>query len=175
MSDTDTITISGHAFQVPVRYAEGHELTAGEASALNQTYHENLRNNFAKKVKEGVEANVGLDILQQQLDAYAAEYEFGVRAAGGGAPRDPVMSEAMSIAKGIIRQALKKKGKKVSEVDPKAITEAAHKLIARDGSIMETAKQRVAEAQAAAGEDLSDLIADLPAAPPKAQPQTAAA
>lgn len=165
MPDTDTITIAGHAFTVPTRYAEGHELTAGEASALNQTYHENLRNNFAKKVKDGTEANVGVEVLQSQLDTYAAEYEFGVRTGGGGAPRDPVMSEAMNIAKGIIRQALKKKGKKITEVDPKAITEAAKTLIGRDAAIMETARARVAEAQAAAQEDIGDLLDNLPAKP----------
>lgn len=160
----EQITIAGHSFNVPVRYEEGHELTAGEASALNQTYHENLRNNFAKKVKDAG-ASADVPALQAELDAYAAAYAFGVRTGGGGAPRDPVMAEAMSIAKGIIRAALKKKGKKVSEVDPKAINDAAKKLIDRDHSITETAKARVAEAQAAASEDLSDLIADLPAKP----------
>jgi len=164
----ETITIAGYSFNVPVRYEEGHELTAGEASALNQTYHENLRNNFAKKVKETVEKGGTAESLQTELDAYAAAYAFGVRTGGGGAPRDPVMAEAMSIAKGIIRAALKKKGKKVSEVDPKAINEAAKKLIDRDSTIVETAKARVAEAQAAASEDLSDLIADLPAKPQEA-------
>ena len=47
-ASTDEITIAGQVFSVPVRYAAGHVLTEGEASALNQTYHENLRNNFAR-------------------------------------------------------------------------------------------------------------------------------
>jgi hypothetical protein len=64
----EQITISGHSFNVPVRYEEGHELTAGEASALNQTYHENLRNNFAKKVKD---AGDGADVAALQAELAA--------------------------------------------------------------------------------------------------------
>src|SRR6476646_11844528 len=75
----DEITIQGQVFRVPLRYAAGHTLTEGEASALNQTLHENLRNNFAKKVNEGTEAGVPKETLQQQLDDYANDYQFGVR------------------------------------------------------------------------------------------------
>lgn len=166
---TETITISGHAFQAPVRYEEGHELTAGEASALNQTYHENLRNNFAKKVKDAVDANAfDPAAFQTQFDDYAASYAFGVRTGGGGAPRDPVMSEALRIAKDQIKAALKKKGRKVSEVEASAINEAAKKLVGQNPAILELARQRVAEQQAAATEDLSSLVADIPQKPAEA-------
>ena len=57
--DFSTITIAGHAFQAPIKYAEGDTLEANEAGALNQTYHENLRNNFAKRVQEALDANGG--------------------------------------------------------------------------------------------------------------------
>lgn len=158
---TEQITIAGHVFNVPVRYAEGHELTAGEASALNQTYHENLRNNFAKSVKEALEAGAfDQGSFQEKLDEYALSYQFGVRSGGGGRTTDPVMAEAMNIARGMIRAKLREQKRK--NVDPKAINEAAKNLIAKRADIMELARQRVAEQQAAASEDLSDLVADLP-------------
>lgn len=162
----EQITIAGKVFNAPLRYEEGHELTAGEASALNQTYHENLRNNFAKKVKEAVDAGAFDEAaFQSEFDAYANTYAFGVRTGGGGATRDPVMAEAMNIAKNQVRAAVKKKYGKVTAAEPSAITEAAKKLIAKDPRIMELAKARVAEAQAAAADDLSDLIGDIPLKP----------
>lgn len=158
----EQITIQGKIFNAPLRYEEGHELNAGEAAALNQTYHENLRNNFAKRVKEATDnGSYSQEALQEEFSKYAEDYEFGVRT-GGGAPRDPVMQEAMNIARGQIKAALKKKNRKLSEIDASAITEAAKKLIAKTPAIMDLAKQRVAEAQAAASDDLDDMISDLP-------------
>src|SRR5882724_10133517 len=104
-SQVEQITIAGSTYNVPVRYEEGHELTAGEASALNQTFHENIRNNLAKLAKDGL-------LTQEKVDEYSGTYQFGVRAAGAGVSRDPVMSEAMRIAKKQIAELLKKSGKK---------------------------------------------------------------
>jgi len=157
----EQITIAGKTFNAPLRYEEGHELSAGEASALNQTYHENLRNNFAKRVKDATEAGAfDQDAMQSEFDAYAAEYQFGVRT-GGGATRDPVMSEALNIARGMIRAALKKKGLAQKSVEPAVITAKAKELIGKRPEIMELAKTRVAEAQAAASDDLSDFVSDV--------------
>ena len=177
---TETITIAGQPFEAPLRYAEGHELTAGEASQLNQVLHENLRNNFAKKVKEAVEANAfDAAAFQQSFNEYADTYEMGERVGGGGGSRDPIMTAAMNIAREIIRTALKKKGKKISEVDPKAINEAARTLIskgdARSEEIMAQARQRVEDAKSAADADLLDLVADMPDKPAKEDPAQAAA
>lgn len=155
----EQITIAGHVFNVPVRYEEGHELTANEASALNQTYHENLRNNFAKRVedkKDGAERIENEDVLaslQADLDKYAEDYEFGVRT-GGGAVRDPVVSKAMQIAKDKVLEAMKKKGIKQKDVEPKAITERAKKAIAEHPEIMELARAQVAELQSIAALEL---------------------
>jgi hypothetical protein len=161
----EQITISGHAFNVPVRYEEGHELTAGEASALNQTYHENLRNNFAKKVKDAG-GSPDLASLQTELDTYASDYQFGVRVAGVGVSRDPVMAEAMRIAKKQVSELIKKAGKKPSDYEPAAISTAAKGLIDKDSQILAIAKSRVAEQQALAGEDVGDLLSSLtPKAP----------
>lgn len=156
----EQITIAGKVFSAPVRYEEGHELNANEAAALNQTYHENLRNNFAKRVKDAIEAgSFDEEAFQTEFDAYAQAYEFGVRTGGGGVTRDPVMSEALNIARGKIKAALKKKSQSATAA---AITEAAKRLVAKNPALLELARQRVAEAQAAASDDLESLIADLP-------------
>lgn len=166
----EQITIAGKTFNAPVRYAEGHELTEGEASALNQTYHENLRNNFAKKVKEAVEAgSFDQSAMQTTFDAYAAEYAFGVRTGGGGgAPRDPVMAEALKIAKAILKDKMKAAGKKPNDYSAEAITNAAKALIQRDEKIMETARARISEQKSLASDDLEDLIGGMTAKPAEA-------
>lgn len=157
----EQITIAGEVFNAPLRYEEGHELTAGEAGALNQTYHENLRNNFAKRVKDAKEnGGFNLEVLQTEFDEYAKEYVFGVRT-GGGPVRDPVMAEAMTIAKSRVRAAIKAKGIKQTDVTAAAVTEAARKFIAKNPQILEQARQRVEEAQAAATADLDDLVASM--------------
>lgn len=156
---SEQITIGGNTYNVPLRYEEGHELSAGEASALNQTFHENIRNNLAKQAKDG-------NLTQEAVDAYAASYQFGIRS--GGASRDPVQSEAMRIAKSKITAALKAAGKKVGDLETSQINEAAKALVERDPSITELAKARVAEQQQLAVGDLSDIIGSIAA---KAQPE----
>ena len=161
----EQITIAGHVFNVPTRYEEGHELTANEAAALNQTFHENLRNNFAKKVedkKDGMERIEDDDVLtdlQSQLDEYAEQYEFGAPGARGA--RDPILSEAMKLAKDKIWEALRARGKKRKDVEASAVTELAKKYLAKHPETMQLARQRVAEAQAAASGDLEDLVANI--------------
>jgi hypothetical protein len=149
-----------------MRYEEGYELTAGEASALNQTYHENIRNNLAKLAKEGL-------LTQEKVDEYAAGYQFGVRSAGAGVSRDPVMSEAMRIAKKQIAELLKKSGKKVGDYTVETINGAAKALLAKDPAIMDLAKQRVEEQQALASADLGDILSGLAEKPAEAPAQAA--
>ena len=163
----EQITIAGSAFNVPVRYEEGHELTAGEASALNQTFHENIRNNLAKLAKDGL-------LSQEKVDEYAANYQFGVRAAGAGVSRDPVMSEAMRIAKKQIAELLKKSGKKVGDYTVETINGAAKALLAKDPAIMDLARQRVQEQQALASQDLGDILSGLAEKPAEATAAQAA-
>jgi hypothetical protein len=161
----DQITIARHTFNVSDRYEEGHELTANEASALNQTYHENLRNNFARTVEKvangGSLTDDQLSELQDQLDTYAASYEFGVRVGGGG-PRDPVLSEAMKISKDKVYEAMRKKGIKRKDADSSKITELAKKVLEKyRDEIMSLARERVEQAQAVAAGDLDELVAAL--------------
>lgn len=155
------LTINGNTYTVMERYEEGQEITAGEASALNQTLRENVRNNLSKK--EG--------LTQEQIDAYASEYQFGVRVAGAGRVADPVMAEYLRLAKTKIKDLLKAKGKKA---DAEQITEAAKNMLngPHGAPLWELAQKRVAEAQSVAGEALDDVIAGIPekAAEPAQQP-----
>ena len=68
----------------------------------------------------------------------------------------------MSIAKAMINAVLKKKGIKINSVDAAAKTAKARELIEKRTEIMELARQRVAEAQAAASSDLDDFVNDMP-------------
>lgn len=158
---SETIVIQGLEFNVPAPYVAGHVLSENEASALNGLLHENLRNNFAAKVKkarEGVPEGEAVDIaaLQAELDTYASTYEFNVRRAGGGGgvKRDPVEREALKLAKDAIYNALKAKGKKRKDYTVEQIEEAAEKLLASDkgASIRAAAEARVKAAQAVADE-----------------------
>jgi hypothetical protein len=154
-------TIAGHIFSIPMPYVEGHVLTGGEASALNQTFAENARNNFASKVKEAVEAGTfDLQVFQGNLDDYLADYEFGVRRGGGGRSGDPVQAEAMAIAREKVRQAVRAKGHNLKDVPASQITELAKGLLANEkyaDSIMSAARARVAAQQEVADIELGDL------------------
>ena len=123
------ILIQGLEFSVPAPYNPGpHELTEGEAKTLNQTLAENLRNNFAGKMKDGAIPEAELD---SKFAEYAASYAFGVRAGGGGGSRDPVEVEAMNLARDAIKKGIQnlfasgKSTKKVGDYSAKAISEAA--------------------------------------------------
>jgi hypothetical protein len=167
----DQITIQGHTFRVPIRYAAGHQLNEGEAGALNQTLHENLRNNFAKKVSEGVEAGVGLDVLQSQLDDYANDYQFGVRTGGGGFRGDPVMTLAMNTARELVRNAIKKKNLDADEWPASRVSQAARALLEQqgeNGKIVSMARKQV-EAERDAAKEAMDSVSELLDAAPTAE------
>lgn len=118
-------TIAGINFSVAEPFAEGDVLTAGEASALNQTFRENVRNNLAKQIKELAEGKAATDTtpevppataeaLQVVVDEYAGDYEFGVRTSAG--PRmDPEEREARNIVTSNLRALLKAKGQSVKD------------------------------------------------------------
>lgn len=123
------IKVEGLIFNAPAPYRAGHPLTENEAATLNQTFAENLRNNFAKKVKlakEAAQKNGGEfpadgeaapDDLQSEFTSYANDYEFGTRAAASGEaglPRDPIEREAFIMARELIRQHAKSHDIKVT-------------------------------------------------------------
>lgn len=156
----DQITIQGQAFKVPLRYKEGDVLKANEAGALNQTLHENLRNNFAKKVSDGIEAGVPIETLQQQLDDYANDYQFGVRTGGGGYRGDPVMTLAMNLARELVRRAIKSRGLNEEEWPAPRISQAAKQLLdqqGENGTIVATARKQIEEEKAAAQAAMTEV------------------
>lgn len=156
----DQITIQGTMFRVPIRYAAGHSLTEGEAGALNQTFHENLRNNFASRVRDGVEAGVAMEILQQQLDDYANDYQFGVRSGGGGYRGDPVMTLAMNIAREMVRAAVKSKGLDQDDWPASRVSQAAKSLLdsqGEDGKILQTARRQIEAEREVAKEAMASV------------------
>lgn len=166
-NEPDTITIQGHDFQVNPRYDEGHRLSEVEADVLNQTYYENLRNNFANKVKAArKEHNVADDAqlpdhayqaLQEDFATYAKEYEFGVRRTSTGPSADPIKATALTMARTAIKDALRGAGKKVKEIPAEKIEASAEALVANDPSFMEKARTAVAERKANAAAALASL------------------
>lgn len=144
----NAITIQGTEFTVPAPFAEGHTVTAGEASALNQLLAENVRNNFAGKIKaeqnkateEGREPRV---FTQEELDAYVASYEFGVRQGGGTreAAYPPEVREARRIAKEMIVNALKAKNLTIKSVDPERMEAMVSELSGREDIVKEATRR----------------------------------
>lgn len=155
------LTIAGLTFQVPRPYKQGDILTEGEASQLNQVFSENLRNNFAAKIRSKIDEykkasglsedqEVGADVLDKDtLDAefeeYAEKYEFGVRAASGGprAPSDPIGREAVRIAWERIKAALKKKNYQLDSISKEQKAKLIADALARYPNIREEAERRV--------------------------------
>lgn len=116
-----TITVAGLTFAAPSPYSAGHVLTETEANVLNQTFAENLRNNFAPKVKKAVEdaGEAGLsetarEALMAEFATYATEYTFGTSGGPRGArgPVDPVAVVGTDLAKADVMAQMNKRGLK---------------------------------------------------------------
>lgn len=143
------ITIQGTTFIAPEPFTEGHTLNANEAAALNQLLHENLRNNFAGKVKAAIEEaggsveNIDGAALQAEFDEYAKGYEFGIRRSGPRVPLDPVAREAQKIAKGLIAKKLKANKVKLDDLPEGKLEALVAAVLAANPAIIETARARV--------------------------------
>ena len=161
---TSGVTMQGETFQVPKPYQEGHPLTAGEASVMNQTLAENTRNNFADRIKKAKDANeLDTNKMQAEIDEYLEGYEFGIRRGRG--PTDPVERETLNIAKELVRNALREKGHKLADVESDDINRLAEEAIAANESITKEAERRV---KARTSITTGDLNLTLPAAAPSA-------
>jgi len=165
------ITIAGQLFEIADRYSEGHPLTAGEAAALNQTFRENIRNNFASAVREAREVkdaegkvvegetreltDADIEDLQARVAEYAAAYQFGVRTSGGvRTPADPVEREALKLAGAAIRAKLKEANKKMDAADIAALAE---QLVEKNPEYKEAARARIEAAKAIGDVSLAGL------------------
>ena len=170
-SPRKSITVAGLVLSGPIPYTEGHVLVANEAMTLNQTWLENLRNNFAAKANKHL-VDLGhskkdesgddiatpeectaesLAVIQAAFLDYAAGYEFGVR---GGREADPVRAQALEMAKGKVREKLKAGGYTLSDVGNDRIKELAEQGIERNPNFMIKAKE-IVDARNAANDELS--------------------
>lgn len=143
------ITIQGTVYTVPAPFVEAHPITAGEASALNQLLAENVRNNVAGKIKAEVakaeeEKRDPVPFTQEEVDEYVADYEFGVRRAGGSreASLPPEEREARRIAREMIGAKLKEKGLTIKSVAPEKMEELVAQLATRE-DVKKEADRRV--------------------------------
>lgn len=177
---TTSATIQGTQLVVPQPFNTGHVVTENEAAALNQLLKENLRNNFASKVKatllEAYRASSGvadaktfpddyelteeqLDALQTELDEYIASYEFGVRQSrGDSTSKTPLEKEMRKVASSKLRAALKGAGQKISDIGGEdAFDIAVQTLMDTKPEIRAEAERRLAATQEVAGINLADL------------------
>ena|SRR3990167_5061082 len=143
-AERTTITIQGQQFSVPAPFLEGHVLRPNEAAVLNQTYAENIRNNFAGAVKKAAEEGKDVAALQSDLDKYVSEYDFGIRRIGVSVSVDPVEREAMALATKKVRDALKKKGINVKDLSKEKLAEMAKGALDKYPVIREQAAKIVA-------------------------------
>lgn len=155
------VTIAGVRLEVPQPFHEGYTLRENEASALNQTFAENIRNNFAGVVAEahqaaGEDGTINLEALQEALNTYVAEYEFGMRrTGGGGGPRlEPRERIARDLAKDRVKELIRSKGKKVSDFPAEKLNELAAALVAKDSWFYSEADRRIKAQQKAASASL---------------------
>lgn len=163
MSESKIIKCQGIELSVPQPYAEGHVLLANEAQVLNQTYTENLRNNFASRLrsraeaaeKEGQTYQPDPQELQAEFDGYVAEYQFGVRRASSGSSAsalDPVEREARKMAEAKVKAAIQAKGHKLKEVPKEKLAELVDKFYAQHEEVLRMQAETVVEAQNAIGD-----------------------
>lgn len=165
-----TLTIQGLIFPLRTPYAEGHPLLANEAAALNNLRGENLRNNFAARIKALLQPKDGPERLAADLTddekaklladfvAYDESYTLsGKRTAK--APIDPVEREATKIAKEQVEAALRRKN-----IDKKSLTEGQFdnyvaQLLDRNPAIRDEARAYIARMRdVAAGGVADDLL-----------------
>lgn len=158
-TSTTEVIINGIVFLTPAPYAKGHQCDEIEASVLNQTLAENLRNNFSKAVKKAKEKAGDRELtepevaaLQQTFADYCKSYKFALRT-GPKIPVDPIGKEALKIATSLVKEALAKKGQKPSDLVDGLFDEHVAKVAAFDNVVTE-ARRRIEATRAVASEAL---------------------
>lgn len=124
---TQEILIQKKTFSAPAPFAEGHVLTANEAEVLNQTLAENLRNNFAARMRAAAEQ--GQELTQDDFDAYATSYKFGQRVARA-STKDPVAAEERKLAGGAVRRQILAKGFKLKDIPDETLEAYINQAVA---------------------------------------------
>jgi hypothetical protein len=172
---TKDIVVQGVLLAAPMPYTEGDTLTTNEAHVVNQTLHENLRNNFASSIKKFMEKAGVRDAtelsaeqraeIQEKFDSYAEAYEFGVRTGGTGRPVDPVEAQALEMATTKVKESLKRQGFKLKDVGVEKIRSLAEGAIESHPAFRQAAERIVAARKQAADELTVDVGAPVAAEP----------
>ncbi|OYW77664.1 MAG: hypothetical protein B7Z37_02970 [Verrucomicrobia bacterium 12-59-8] len=178
---TTKLTIQGFELEFEAPYKEGDVLNANEAAAINQTFGENLRNNFAAIIKtkrgEIARANdwfaddekkvpdlekVTDEMLQEEFDVaaefstYAENYEFGARRAGGTRTVvDPVEKAARNIAWEKVKGLLKARNYKLTDVDKDMRERLVGEALEKFPEIKDEAERQVSAAKSISLDGLS--------------------
>lgn len=166
------LKVQGLIFSFQPKYGVGHVLSQVEADVLNQTFGENLRNNFASRMRDAAEeiakatpaGETPREFNEEEKAAfaeafatYAAEYTFKAPRAGAG-PVDPIEAETAKIAKAIVLAHLAKKNIKVASLPEGNLATLIKGLIAKQPGIREEAVRRVDALKAAGDTALDDLM-----------------
>lgn len=97
----------------------------------------------------------------------------GTKAAKSGVS-GAVMTEAMRLARNLVKDTIKKAGHKISHYEASEITKAAKALLADDPSLIETAKANLdARSEIKVGIKITDIIKESPALVAKAEAKKA--
>lgn len=158
------ITIQKHTFEVREPYAEGHVCSEAEAKALNQTRHENIRNNMARKIKDTLNGAEALNEEQMadisaQVAEYDASYEFTLASVGGARKtKDPIDVEAGKIARAHVNAKIKEAGHTLADFkatdEGKAKYDAAVEKVMGMDAVREEAARIVASRTELASADI---------------------
>ena len=112
---TRTSKILGVAVTIIAPYAEGHTLSANEATVLNQVRAENVGNNMRATVKELQEANADAEAIQAAVAEYDGEYDLNTASTRRGGMSD-LDRMCRSIATDHVNKAILDSGKTLKEV-----------------------------------------------------------
>lgn len=143
-------TINGMEFEISQPYSEGHQCTAAEAKALNQTRSENIGNNARAKIKEMLDKGAPDQEIIDYVAALDAKYEFTLAGVSASRKLDPVEKEANKIARELLKEHLATTGRKLT-VTPDGMTDdewedkvaAEIERIASDEQVVKAAKKNV--------------------------------
>lgn len=179
-TSTGEIQIQGHTFTYSTPYVAGAcTLSEGEANQLNSVRGENLRNNFASKVKdakaEAVKARgEGAELTEEEIAglvsefaSYDSQYQFAGKRISRG-PADPVKAKARKMARETIEGALRAKNIKPSELADGKMDELIDKYLDAHPEVTEEARAQVEKIKAEASAALEGVDLDSLKAPAQA-------
>lgn len=117
---TKAVIISGHSFLAPLRFSEGHVLTANEAAALNAQLHREVGSKIKSQIEKHEKEHGALTAehvakLQQVFHETALAHTFVSKSNNS---FDPVQREAFKILRPMVLKLLDKKN-----IDPKTLPE----------------------------------------------------